>query len=175
MSRREIFTGKTIRLSVDTVTLPNRQTVQLELVRHPGASAIVPLRDNGHIILIHQYRYAAGGYLYEVPAGKLTPGEAPDLCAHRELEEESGYRAGRLIALGSIVTVPGFCDEVIHLFLATGLEKTKQALDDDEVISIVDMPFDEAMAKVRDNTIRDAKSICALHAAYHAAKTDKLI
>lgn len=169
MTRREIFNGNTIRLSLDTVTLPNHREVQLEFIRHPGASAIVPLLENGHVVLLHQYRYAAGGYLYEVPAGKLTPGEAPDACARRELEEESGYRPGRLISLGSIVTAPGFCDEVIHLFLAAELEKTAQSLDQDEVISLVEMPFEDALAKIQDNTIRDAKSICALHAAHHAA------
>jgi ADP-ribose pyrophosphatase len=175
MTRKEIYRGKVIRVSVETVTLPNRQQTELELVRHPGASAVVPLRDNGHVILIHQFRYAVGGYLYEVPAGKLTPGESPQACAEREVEEEIGYRAGHLDALGSIVTAPGFCDERIHLFLATELAASAQSLDQDEVLTVVEMPFEEAMEKIRDQTIQDAKSIAALYLAYERAKTQKLI
>ena len=175
MKRREIFSGRTIHVSVDTVTLPNNTITELEIVRHPGASAVVPLLENGRVVMIHQYRYAAGGYLYEVPAGKLSPGEPPDVCARREVEEEVGYRVGQLESLGSIVTAPGFCDEVIHLYLATQLTHTQQSLDHDEIITVTEMPFAEAMNKIRDNTIRDAKSICALHIAYEVARRKNLI
>lgn len=172
---KEIYKGKIITVSVDTVRLPNDREVALDMVRHPGASAVVPLRSNGQVVLIHQYRYAVGGYLYEVPAGKLDPREQPDHCATRELEEEVGYRVGHLESLGNIVTAPGFCDEVIHLFLATDLTPSQQSLDHDEIIRVVEMPFAEAMAKIRDNSIRDAKSICALHLAFEAARRKKLI
>jgi ADP-ribose pyrophosphatase len=156
------YQGRIIRVAAETVTLPNRRVIQLDVVRHPGASAVVPLTDDGTVILIHQFRYAVGGYLYEVPAGTLAPGESPDACALREVEEETGYRAGRLVRLGSIVTAPGFCDEQIHLYLGTQLQQTRQLLDDDEILTVVEMTLDEAMAKIFDNTIRDAKSIAAL-------------
>jgi ADP-ribose pyrophosphatase len=156
------YQGRIIRVAAETVTLPNRRVVQLDVVRHPGASAVVPVKEDGTVLLIHQFRHAAGGYLFEVPAGTLAPGESPDACALREVEEEVGYRAGRLAHLGSIVTAPGFCDEQIHLYLATDLQPSRQSLDHDEVLTIVEMPLAEAMSKIYDNTIRDAKSIAAL-------------
>lgn len=169
-----LYQGRIIRVAAETVTLPNHQVIQLDVVRHPGASAVVPIKDNGRVILIHQFRHAVGGYLYEVPAGTLAPDESPDACAMREVEEETGYRAGRLVRLGSIVTAPGFCDEQIHLYLATQLQQTRQSLDHDEVLTVVEMTLDEAMARIHDNTIRDAKSIAALTLAYTRVKEGKL-
>ncbi len=171
----EIYQGRIIRVTAEEVRLPNGRTTRLDLVRHPGATAIVPLHEDGRVTLIHQYRHAVGAYLYEVPAGTLDPGEAPEACARRETEEETGCRPGRLERLGSIVTAPGFCDEVIHLFLATQLEPTRQSLDQDEVLTLAPMAFDEAMARVQDNTIRDAKSIAALTLAFARAKQLGLI
>ena len=110
-------------LDVDTVTLPNGATVELEMIHHPGASAVVPMKDDGTVILIRQYRHAAGGYIFEIPAGKLHPGEDPKLCAARELQEEIGYRAASLELLVSVLTTPGFTDEVIHIYIGTGLTK----------------------------------------------------
>jgi len=172
---KEIYTGRIIRVTVEEATLPNGRSTRLELVRHPGASAVVPLREDGRVLLIHQFRHAIGGYLYEVPAGTLSPGETPEACARREVEEEVGHRPGRLESVGSIVTAPGFCNEVIHLFLATELTVTKQSLDHDEVLRVVEMGFDEAMAKIQDNTIRDAKSIAALCLAHERAKRLRLV
>ena len=166
IKRTEIYQGKILHLTVDDVTLPNGSTVSLEMIRHPGASAVVPLKDDGNVVLVHQYRYATGGFIYEIPAGKLSPGELPERCAIREVEEEIGYRVGTLKRLTTIFTAPGFCDEQIHLFLATGLTLSVQSLDHDEVLEVVEMPFDAAMEKIRDGTIRDAKSIVALHLAY---------
>ena len=111
---KNIFNGKVVTLNIDTVTLPNGVTIDLEIVRHPGAAAVVPLKDNETVILIKQFRHAAGGFIYEIPAGKLHSGEDPRDCAVRELEEEIGYRAGNLTLLSSIFTAPGFTDEVIH-------------------------------------------------------------
>ena len=159
---RDIYAGRIIRLTAEEVRLPNGRTTRLDIIRHPGAAAVVPLLDDGRVALVHQFRHAVGGYLYEVPAGTLQPGEAPEACARREVEEEAGYRPGRLESLGRIVTAPGFCDEEIHLFLATALAPTRQTLDHDEVLNVVLMPFEKAIAMVRDNTIRDAKSIAAL-------------
>ena len=159
---REIYKGRAIHLFVESVTLPNGAVTELDIIRHPGASAVVPLRDDGQVILIHQYRHAAGGYLYEIPAGKLDPGEAPEACAVRELEEETGWRAGKLTWLTTIFTAPGFCNEQIHLYLATGLTVGTVHRDPEEVIQVVEMPLVEAIRKIDDQTIRDAKSIVAL-------------
>jgi ADP-ribose pyrophosphatase len=163
---KRIYQGRIVTLDLDTVILPNGATVELEMIHHPGAAAIVPIKENGVVILIRQYRYAAGGYIYEIPAGKLHPGEDPKLCAARELEEEIGYRAGSLELLGSILTTPGFTDEVIHIYKGTSLALAKQNLDHDEVIEIVEMPLEKALGCIRDGTIKDAKTIIGLQAVY---------
>lgn len=163
---RNIYTGKVITLNVDTVQLPNGVTIDLETIRHPGAAAAVPLKDDGTVVLIRQFRHAAGGFIYEIPAGKLAPGEDPLHCASRELEEEVGYRASSFELLSSIFTAPGFADEVIHVYKATGLTKGHQHLDRDEVLEIVEMSLDQAIAHIDDGTIRDAKTIVGLQAVY---------
>jgi len=131
-------------------------------VRHPGAAAIVPVDSEAHVYLIRQFRHAAGGFIYEVPAGTLNPGESPEVCAARELIEEAGVRAGRLDRLGSIFTTPGFTDEVIHLFLARDLSPAEQNLDHDEVLSVVRVPLTRAIEMCLHGELRDAKSLCAL-------------
>ncbi len=167
---REIYKGSPVHLFVEEVALPNGKNTTLEIIRHPGASAVVPLLKDGQVVLIHQYRHAAGGYLYEIPAGKLSKGEQPEDCARREVEEEIGMKVGHLQKLTAIFTVPGFCDEVIHLYLGTELTPATQKLDPDEVIEIITLPFDDAMKKITDQTIRDAKSIVGLQLAYAQAK-----
>lgn len=166
MSTRNIYNGKVVTLNVDTVTLPNGVIVDLEMVRHPGAAAMVPLKDDGTVVLIRQFRHAAGGFIYEIPAGKLSPGEAPLACAARELEEEIGYRAGSFELLSSIFTAPGFTDEVIHIYKATSLTKGRQQLDRDEVLEIIEMPLEAAIAMIQSGAIRDAKTIVGLQAVY---------
>jgi ADP-ribose pyrophosphatase len=163
---RNIYTGKVITLNVDTVRLPNGVTVDLETIRHPGAAAVVPMKDDGTVVLIRQFRHAAGGFIYEIPAGKLSPGEDPLDCAARELEEEVGYRASSFELLSSIFTAPGFADEVIHVYKATGLTKGRQQLDRDEVLEIVEMPLNQAITRIQDGTIRDGKTIIGLQAVY---------
>lgn len=158
----EIYKGRVVHLVVENFALPDGRPASLELVRHPGASAVVPLTDDDHVLLVHQYRHAAGGFIYEVPAGKLDANEAPEVCAGRELAEEAGVEAGTLHALGPILTTPGFSDEVIHLFLATELTPTAQNLDADEVLSVERVPFARAIEMCIEGTVRDAKSICAL-------------
>jgi ADP-ribose pyrophosphatase len=138
LSTNRMYSGRVLKLDLDTVLLPNGRTTELEILRHPGASAIVPLKEDGRVVLIRQLRHAAGGFIYEIPAGKLDPQEDPRDCAVRELEEEVGYRAGFLELLTSIWTAPGFTDEVIHIFQGTNLEKGIQALDQDEVLEIVE-------------------------------------
>ena len=159
---RNIFTGKVITLNIDTVTLPNGVTIDLEMVRHPGAAAVVPLKDNETVVLIKQFRHAAGGFIYEIPAGKLDPGEDPLHCAARELEEEIGYIPGRLERLTSILTAPGFTDEVIHIYKATEMTPGRQRLDRDEVLEILEISLKEAIRMVGAGLIRDAKTIVGL-------------
>lgn len=171
----EIYRGKVVHLFVEAALLPNGERIEQEIVRHPGASAVVPLLADGKVILIHQFRYAARGYIYEIPAGKLDPGEAPEGCAARETEEEIGYRVGKLEKLTTIFTAPGFCDEQIHIYLGTGLTLTRQNLGADEVLEVVEMSFEEAMKKIEDETIRDAKTIVGLELAYPRAKKLGLI
>ena len=159
---RNIFTGKVLTLNIDTVTLPNGVTIDLEMVRHPGAAAVVPLKDSGMVVLIKQFRHAAGGFIYEIPAGKLHAGEDPMHCAARELEEEIGYVAGRLDRLTSILTAPGFTDEVIHIYKATALTRGQQQLDRDEVLEVLEIPLEETIRMIGAGTIRDAKTIVGL-------------
>ncbi len=170
---RNIYSGRVITLNVDTVQLPNGLTVDLETIRHPGAAAVVPMKDDGTVVLIKQFRHAAGGFIYEIPAGKLDPGENPLHCAARELEEEVGYRASSFQLLSSIFTAPGFADEVIHVYKATGLTKGHQHLDRDEVLEVVEMPLEHAIKKIQDGTIRDGKTIVGLQAVYIGSITNR--
>ena len=163
---KNIYTGRVVTLNIDTVRLPNGVTVDLETIRHPGAAAVVPIKDDGTVVLIRQFRHAAGGFIYEIPAGKLSPGEEPLQCAARELEEEIGYRASSFELLSSIFTAPGFAGEVIHVYKATGLTKGRQQLDRDEVLEVVEMPLHLAIERIQDGTIRDGKTIVGLQAVY---------
>jgi ADP-ribose pyrophosphatase len=161
----EIFRGRIITLRQDQVTLPSGHQITLDIVHHPGAAAVVAIDADNAVVLVRQFRHAAGGFIWEVPAGTLGDGEAPDVCARRELEEETGLVAAQWAPLGSIVTTPGFCDERIHLFLARELRETKAALDDDEVLTVSRIPLARAFEMVRQGEIEDAKSIAALHLA----------
>jgi ADP-ribose pyrophosphatase len=170
LSGRIVHRGRSIVVKVERAVLPGGKSVELDVVRHPGAAAVVPFESDERVLLIRQFRHAAGGTIWEVPAGKLD-GEAPERCAARELEEEVGRRAGRLVRLGEILTTPGFTDEVIHLFAAFELEPVPQRLDDDEVIEVVTVPLERALAMVWSGELRDAKSSLALlHAARHLGK-----
>jgi ADP-ribose pyrophosphatase len=133
------------------------------MIRHPGAAAIVPLTDRGEILMLHQFRHAAGGMLWEVPAGTLAPGEAPLACAHRELEEETGMGASEMLELGYILPAPGYTDERIHLFLARGLAPATQKLDVDEVITEVrPVPVADVLRSIASSELIDAKSVVAI-------------
>ncbi len=162
VEKRSIYEGRIIDVSVDTVRLPNGRTVDLELVRHPGAAAVVPVDDAGMVTMVRQARYAADGWLLEVPAGKLDRREDPRLCAERELREETGLVANEIVPLGFIWVSPGFTDERIWLFLAKGLSHREQALELDEVIEVEKLPLAEAAAMAENGEIEDAKSVCAL-------------
>ncbi len=164
-SSKTIYQGKIVNLRVDEVSLPNGKTSKREVVEHAGAVAIVPINEKGELLLVRQYRYAAGMALLEIPAGKLEPGEDFVACAGRELTEETGYAAGRLKHMISFYSTPGFTNEQIHLFLATGLTLKKQNLDEDEFIEVETVGLKQAQEMVMSGAIRDAKSIAGILAA----------
>ena len=168
-----IYKGRVLDFGVEEVRLPNGRTVQLEMVRHPGASAVVPLEEDGRVVMIRQFRHAAGGTIYEIPAGRLDPGEDPLEGAKRERAEEAGRQAARGERLGAIWTTPGFTDEKIHLFLARHLTPVSQALEHDEVIEVVERPLSELIAMIRRGEISDGKTICGLMLAYFHVNADK--
>jgi ADP-ribose pyrophosphatase len=159
---RELYQGKVVHLFVHDVVLPNGNRAQLEVIRHPGAAAVVPFVTPDEVLLVRQYRFATGGYLLEVPAGTLDPNEAPEACAERETEEETGHRPGRLEKLGAIWTTPGFTDEVIHLYAAFDLTATRLGHEPDEVMTLERMRFAAAVDQVVSGEITDAKSVCAI-------------
>lgn len=167
LESRRVYTGRVISLDVDTVRFPNGTLGELEIIRHSGASAVVPFLNDPagtdpEVLLIRQYRYAADGYVYEIPAGRLDPGELPDACALRELREETGYSARDVVALTTIFTTPGFTDERIHLFLATGLTKGAASLETDEILDLVPMPLAKALEMIEKGEIQDGKTVVAL-------------
>jgi len=159
---REIYRGRVLHVLECDVDLPNGARTTLEIVRHPGAAAIVPFLNDAEILLVRQYRFAAGGYLLEVPAGKLDPGERPDACAARECEEEVGHRPARLEKLGAILTTPGFSDEVIHLYAGFDLTESRTAHEDDEVIAVERVMLADAVRMVESGEITDGKTVSAL-------------
>lgn len=162
---RIVYQGRSFRMQVEEAQLPGGRTVELDVLRHPGASAVVPFESDDVVLLIRQYRHCAGGTIWEVPAGKLD-GDTPEVCAAKELEEEAGRRPGRLEKLGSVWTSPGFTDEVIHLFAAYDLEQVPPRPEDDEIIEVVPTPLSQALEMIWSGELRDAKSALALiHAA----------
>ncbi len=171
VSGRRAYSGRVISLDVDDVRFPDGSIGSLEMIRHPGASAVVALLDaddvaDPEVLLIRQYRYAADGYLFEIPAGRLDEGELPNQCALRELEEETGYRAEKVEPLFTMYTTPGFTDEKIHLFLATGLTAGTARLEADEFVELKPTRLSEALQMVRNGQIQDAKTALGLlHAA----------
>jgi ADP-ribose pyrophosphatase len=168
LDTRPVHDGRIVHLSLDTVRFPDGSTGEIELIRHSGAAAVVPVLGSPddadpEIVLLRQFRYAAGGDIYEVPAGRPdADGEPWEEVAARELEEETGYIAGSLRRLTTIYTTPGFTDERIHLFAATALTRGEANLDEDEFVEVTTLPLSEAMTAVRDGRIIDAKSVSAL-------------
>lgn len=168
LSRRAVHEGRKIKLSLEEVRLPNGATTLLEVIEHPGAATILPFAGGDEVILLRQHRHCAGGELLEVPAGTLDQGETPEACALREIEEETGFRAGRLESLGWIWTTPGFTNEKIHLFAAFDLSPGKADRDHDEVITLERMSFTEALERAARGDITDAKTIATLFRAARA-------
>lgn len=162
VSTELIFTGKVISLQIDTVTLPDGTSAKREIVKHPGAVAVLAVHE-GRLLLVDQYRQAMGRCELEIPAGKLEKGEDPLEAAGRELQEETGYRSGKLTHLHSFYTSPGFADEIIHLYLAEQLSAGEMAPDEDEFIEVHEATLEEALVFIAEGRIADAKTILAVY------------
>ncbi|MDQ2164873.1 MULTISPECIES: NUDIX hydrolase [Vibrio] len=163
---KTIHTWKTISLVQEDVTLPTGKSIEHTTIVHPGAAVILPITKQGDIILINQFRPSLKKWLLELPAGTLEKGELPAECAHRELEEETGYSASELITLGQVTPLAGFCDEIQHLFVAKQLSKTARfSCDDDEVIEVVTLSIQELEQKIITGQITDSKTIACLSKA----------
>jgi ADP-ribose pyrophosphatase len=165
ISSEPIYEGRIVRLRVDRVRLPNGRESTREIVAHPGAVCIVPVTDDGRVLLVRQFRLAAGKSLLEVPAGTLEPGEDPLACANRELMEETGFKAGSLQPMFAMFVAPGYSSEKIHAFLATGLEPAKADADFDEFLQLAGMPLVEVEGRILAGEFEDAKTIASLLAA----------
>ena len=171
-SSRRTHEGLLLKIDLDEVELPGGAVAKLESIRHPGAAAALPFLPDDRVLLVRQYRHAMGGWILEVPAGKLDDGEPPSECAVREVEEEVGHQVGALLELGAIFTTPGFTDEVIWLYEAHDLTATSIAHEEDEVIEVIELDFEEAVRMVRDGEIRDGKTVATiLHAALRRKET----
>jgi ADP-ribose pyrophosphatase len=164
-NRRPVLKLGVVDVGVETAALPNGVQVDLAIIRHPGASAIVALDADRNIAMLSQYRHAVGTWMWEIPAGCRNAGEEPLQCARRELGEEARVAASRWDHLGSIVTIPSFCDERIELYLARELSAGVGALDHDEVIRVSRVPFEETFEMIARGDIVDAKTIAALYRA----------
>jgi ADP-ribose pyrophosphatase len=167
VSTERIYSGRVVNLDLDTVRFPDASTGKLEMVRHPGASAVVPMLDeprsaDPRVILVRQFRHAADEFIWEIPAGRLDPGETPSTCAQRELEEEIGMTADVMSRLTTIFTTPGFTDERIHIFLALDLKPGKQRRDADEFLEVHTKRWAEVMTMIRGGDIKDAKTLAGL-------------
>ncbi len=162
LKSRRIYDGKILHLRVDDVRLPNGRLAKREIIEHPGAVAIVPFEDPDTIIMIKQLRHTVNGWLLEIPAGTLERDETPHRCAARELLEETGYKAGRMMRLFSCYVAPGYSNELIHEFLAADLKYAGQRTDTDEYVKTVRMNLREVSQKLASGTIKDAKTICGM-------------
>ena len=160
--RHTLRHGRVFDITVENVTLSNGFTVDLEVIRHPGASAIVPLLDDDRVLMIKQYRHAVGGPIWEIPAGTFDGKEDPLVCARRELTEETGYVAHHWDQLGAITPGPGYSDETIHLFLASDMEPSEQTLEEDEILEVHPLPIAQVVDMIKEGQIRDAKTISAI-------------
>jgi ADP-ribose pyrophosphatase len=163
---RSLHRGRVFELRRENITLANGHTTDIDVIRHPGAAAILPVDAAGRIYLLRQFRYAVGQDIWEIPAGTLEKGESPQECARRELIEETGVAASRWDRLGTITPLPGYSDEVIHLFLARDLTPAQAPRDPDEMIAVSTLALDQAVAMIHAGEIRDAKTIAGICLAH---------
>jgi ADP-ribose pyrophosphatase len=167
ISSRRAYSGRVINVDIDSVRFPNGQQGELEMVRHPGAAAVIPFLTDPHgddpqILLIRQYRYAANGFIYEIPAGKLDGGEDPIVCARRELKEETGCAATHIEPLCSFYTTPGFTDERIHAFMAWELERGDVSHETDEILTVETVTLSRALELIKGGELVDAKTALSI-------------
>ena len=162
LKQRTIFRGRVVTVNVETVRLPNGLEAELEIIHHPGGAAAVALDGEQRVCLLHQFRHAAGGWLWELPAGKLDAGEAPLVTAQRELAEEAGVSAAQWQPLGAVVSSPGVFTEVVHLYLARGLQRVAAAPEDAEVFETAWVPLEDALARAIEGDITDGKTVVGL-------------
>ncbi len=156
-----IFDGHILKLYHDTVDLPNGRQAKREIVRHPGGVCVLAVDDNGYILLVRQFRYPYGEVVTELPAGKLEPGEDPQVCAERELKEETGA-SGTLSHLATIYPTPGYTDELLYIYLATNLIYNEQSLDEDEFLSVERVHINTSIEMIMDGRLRDAKTVVGI-------------
>ena len=161
VARRDVYDGRVVQLHVDEVELANGKRTTREVIEHADAVVVLPIDQSGRALLVRQYRYPIGKDLLEAPAGGIDPGEDPDEAAQRELQEEIGYRAGRLDGLGGFWTAPGFCTEYMYAYLARDLSESSLAPDEDEDITVEQHSLDSIRTLIRDGRIVDAKTIAA--------------
>jgi ADP-ribose pyrophosphatase len=162
VSSKTVMEGRLFNVRVDRIMVGGREVVK-EVVVHPGAVAVVPILDTGEIVLVKQYRHAVAETLWEVPAGTLEPGESPERCAERELEEETGFRPGQLSKICQYYLAPSYSTEIIHLFVASDLIMVGQKRQEDEEIDVASYSLEDALEMVRKRVIRDSKTIAALY------------
>lgn len=166
ISTDRIYDGKVINFRVDTVELPNGGVSKRELVEHPGGVGVVAVDGDGCLLLVEQFRKSYDKMILEIPAGKMERGEEPERCGRRELEEETGYAAERFEFLGECYPSVGYTNEIIRLFLASGLKKTQQHTDEDEFLNVIRVPFEAVYKRIMNNEIADAKTVIGVLKAY---------
>ena len=162
VSSDNVYDGETFKVFSDSVRLPNGNVAQRDYIRHIGAVAILPVDENGTIYLIDQFRYVVKGNILEIPAGTLGKDEDPDACAARELTEETGFRAKKMERITAFYLAPGYSNEVITLYRATGLERTETNLDKNEILELKPVSLEQGIEMIKDGKIRDSKTIAAL-------------
>lgn len=167
LNQKYIFKGKIFNVRVDDALLPNGTASKREIVEHPGGVCIAPLTEENQLIFVRQFRYPYSEVVLELPAGKLEYGEDPFLAGRRELREETGAAAKSYVSLGKLYPTPGYCSEIIHMYLAKGLTFGEQDLDDDEFLETVKIPLEEAFQMVMNNQIQDSKTQVAVMKTYY--------
>ncbi len=163
--KEKVYKGKILDLNIERAIMPDGREVELEIIAHPGGACILPVHENGDVTLIRQFRHAVGGTIWEVPAGRIDDGESPVETALRELKEETGLYSEKIEKLGEFLPTPGFCSEVVHLYIARNLIECGQQLEEDEYLEVVRLPFGDALEKVMKGEITDGKTVVSLFLA----------